>query len=205
MFGIGKLFNYKLGRLFTESECIDIIKTLDIEDKLIVSDEFGDLDLSVYEMDFEDMDDSVVKTLIHKRLVHYTKIIGKGLDEVFFIKYCDDKLEMHPHYDGGLTTTLVYLNNDFKGGGTQFPLVGKTHHPQDYPPGHYIYYNSNTLLSYHGGLPVTEGIKYALVIRTQYISVLSFFTLLPYRIFRDVFFERLLRNIVVNKLFRKKS
>ena len=193
------MFNYKVGKFFSEEECLSIIKSLDNCDNLIITTEFGNLDLSVYEMGYENMDESVIKTTIGKRLDRFSKNIRRSLNETFFIKYYGDRNSMDYHYDGSHTTTLVYLNTDFKGGGTDFPLAGKTHVPQDFLPGHYIHYNSNSLLSYHGGLPVTEGAKYALVIRTQKINFLSFFTLLPFRLFRDGILSRVLQYVVFNK------
>lgn len=196
-----KLFDYRIGRLFTEEECCDIISVLNNQsDDFKVTDNFGDLSLSVYEMDFENMTPSNEKTLIIDRINRFARNLGFNVRDFFFIKYEKDLVKMDPHYDGSSTTTLIYLNNGYSGGGTHFPFINKTHKPQDYYSGHYIHYNSNHILSYHAGLPVTKGIKYVLVIRSLRINILSFFTLLPYRLFRDVIFEKF-----ILKTFFKKS
>tara|TARA_R110000787_G_scaffold37940_4_gene96006 strand:- start:1255 stop:1881 length:627 start_codon:yes stop_codon:yes gene_type:complete len=202
-FKIGRLFNYRVGKFFSEEECLSIIKSLDDSGKLSITTEFGDLALSVYEMSYDNMDESVIKTMVGKRLNRFSKNLNRKIRDNFFIKYYDDKTDMDLHYDGSITTTLVYLNTDFKGGGTDFPLAKKTHIPQDYLPGHYMHFNANSFFAYHRGLPVTEGAKYVFVVRTQKLTLLSIITLLPWRIFRDVFLVRFLYNVVFNKKFRR--
>jgi len=196
-----KLFDYRIGRLFTEEECCDIISVLNNQsDDFKVTDNFGDLSLSVYEMSFDNMTSSNEKTLILDRINRFARNLGFNVRDFFFIKYEKDLVKMDPHYDGSSTTTLIYLNNDYSGGGTHFPFINKTHIPQDHYSGHYIHYNSNHILSYHTGLPVSKGTKYVLVIRSLRINILSFFTLLPYRLFRDVIFEK----FILKTFFKKK-
>jgi hypothetical protein len=75
-----------------------------------------------------------------------------------------------PHFDGGvnlprLTTYLLYLNDDFTGGETYFPLLDLSVAPV---AGSCLRFPScdreGRVLwpSEHGGLPVSEGVKYAL-------------------------------------------
>jgi hypothetical protein len=74
------------------------------------------------------------------------------------------------HFDGGvelprLTTYLLYLNEDFDGGDTYFPILDLTVEPRT---GACLRFASCDKLgrvlwpSEHGGLPVSSGIKYAL-------------------------------------------
>lgn len=74
------------------------------------------------------------------------------------------------HFDGGVdlprrTTFLIYLNNNFEGGETYFPLLERKVAPH---PGTCLRFPSCTAdgriiyQSEHGGLPVLEGTKYAL-------------------------------------------
>ena len=194
---IMKLFDYTFGRLLTEEESNNIITVLDKQsDDFKVTDDFGDLSLSVYEMDFDNMSPSYAKSLLQDRINDFASKFGFEVRDLFFIKYEKDLIKMDPHYDGSSTTTLVYLNNNYTGGGTYFPFIKKTHVPQDHPVGHFIHYNSNHILSFHTGLPVTSGTKYVMVIRSLRINLLSVFYLLPYRIFRDLIFERFLLKIV---------
>ena len=99
-FKIGRLFNYRVGKFFSEEECLSIIKSLDDSGKLSITTEFGDLALSVYEMSYDNMDDSVVKTMVGKRLNRFSKNLNRKIRDNFFIKYYDDKTDMDLHYDG---------------------------------------------------------------------------------------------------------
>ena len=75
-----------------------------------------------------------------------------------------------PHYDATtelprLTTYLLYLNDDFEGGNTAFPLLGYEVKPK---AGACLRFPSCDRMgrilwpSLHGGLPVKSGVKYAL-------------------------------------------
>lgn len=75
-----------------------------------------------------------------------------------------------PHFDGGLglprlTTYLLYLNDGFSGGETYFPMLDQAVAPV---AGSCLRFPSCDRegrvqwASEHGGLPVTEGVKYAL-------------------------------------------
>jgi len=191
---------YVVDTFFSEEECNLILEELQGDsDFFRVTDEFGVLDLSVYEMPVSDMVESPIKNLINSRIGTLKNKFGISPREGFFIKYCDDKVKMDPHYDGGTSTTLIYLNNDFVGGGTKFVFTGEVHNPQDYEPGHMIHYKSNSLASYHTGLTVEEGTKWVLVVKSLELNLLSIFTLIPYRLFRDIFLERFL----FGKVFKK--
>lgn len=80
-----KLFDYKIGRLFTEEECGDIISVLNNQsDDFKVTDNFGDLSLSVYEMDFDNMTPSNEKTLILDRINRFSRNHGFNVRDFFF-------------------------------------------------------------------------------------------------------------------------
>ena len=196
-------FNYKVGKAIPSVECQIILRDLERQvDKFEVTDEFGSIDLSVYETDYRNIEECEGKRLIDYRIKQLEKSLNvKFNKDKFIIKYKGDRIEMEPHYDGSYTTTLIYLNTNFEGGGTNFPLANLEHRPQDYKPGHYIHYNSNHILAYHGGMPVTAGEKTVIVLRSFKITLWTVFTILPWRLFRDVFFERFILDWLVKKFF----
>tara|TARA_Y100000389_G_scaffold180795_1_gene195905 strand:- start:58 stop:681 length:624 start_codon:yes stop_codon:yes gene_type:complete len=198
-------YNYKVGRAIPIRECQIILKDLyEQSDKFNVTTEFGDISLSVYESDYDDIDDCDGKKIMDYRIKLLEKELGLKFDrDKFIIRYTDDLLEMIPHYDGSFTTTLIYLNNNFKGGSTEFPLANLEHKPQKYKPGHYIHYNSNHILSYHGGTPVTEGAKTVIVLRSMKMTLWKVLTILPWRLFRDVFFKIVVLDLILKNIFKR--
>jgi len=192
-------FNYKVGSLFTEQECSDIIKDLSLQDdKFGITGDFGDEDLSVYEIDYNNLDDCGGKVTIDKRIKELEDRLGLSYNgDRFIIKYRDDRREMIPHYDGHSDTTLIYLTTDFEGGSTNFPIAGLEHKPQDYKPGHYIHYNSRHPHSFHGGTTVSKGEKIVIVLRSYKNNILTYLLQIPWALIRllyvVVFFNKGIR------------
>jgi prolyl 4-hydroxylase len=79
--------------------------------------------------------------------------------------------ESHTRYAGQrLFSTILYLNDNFLGGETDFPNVGVKIKPETGMV--YTWRNVSIRgelepLSFHAGLPVTEGVKYILIIWTR--------------------------------------
>ena len=179
-------FNYKVGTLFTKQECNDILMDLSLQDdKFGITGEFGDENLSVYEIDYNNLDNCGGKDIIDRRIKELENRLGLSYNgDRFIIKYKDDRKEMIPHYDGHSDTTLIYLTTDFDGGSTNFPIAGYEHKPQDYIPGHYIHYNSRHPHSFHGGTPVTKGIKIVIVLRSYKNNILTYLLQIPWALIR---------------------
>ena len=192
-------FNYTVGSPFTEQECSDIIKDLSLQDdKFGITGDFGDEDLSVYEIDYDNLDDCGGKVTIDKRIKELENRLGLSYNgDRFIIKYRDDRREMIPHYDGHSDTTLIYLTTDFEGGSTNFPIAGLEHKPQDYKPGHYIHYNSTHPHSFHGGTTVSKGEKIVIVLRSYKNNILTYLLQIPWALIRllyvVVFFNKGIR------------
>jgi hypothetical protein len=192
-------FNYTVGSLFTEQECSDIIKDLSLQDdKFGITGDFGDEDLSVYEIDYDNLDDCGGKVTIDKRIKELENRLGLSYNgDRFIIKYRDDRREMIPHYDGHSDTTLIYLTTDFEGGSTNFPIAGLEHTPHDYKPGHYIHYNSRHPHSFHGGTTVSKGEKIVIVLRSYKNNILTYLLQIPWALIRllyvVVFFNKGIR------------
>ena len=197
-------YNYKVGKAIPNVECQIILKDLYKQsDKFTVTDAFGDISLAVYETDYDNIEGDG-KKLMDYRVKLLEKQLGvKYKKDKFIIKYTGDHLEMIPHYDGSYTTTLIYLNTNFKGGATEFPLANLEHNPQDFKPGHYIHYNANHILSYHGGTPVTEGTKTVIVLRSMKMDLWTVLTILPWRLFRDIFFKIVVLDLILKNLFKR--
>ena len=197
-------YNYKVGKAIPNVECQIILKDLYKQsDKFTVTDAFGDISLAVYETDYDNIEGDG-KKLMDYRVKLLEKQLGvKYKKDKFIIKYTGDHLEMIPHYDGSRTTTLIYLNTNFKGGATEFPLANLEHNPQDFKPGHYIHYNANHILSYHGGTPVTEGTKTVIVLRSMKMDLWTVLTILPWRLFRDIFFKIVVLDLILKNLFKR--
>ena len=179
-------FNYKVGTLFTEQECSDILKDLLLQDdKFGITGDFGDEDLSVYEIDYDNLGNCGGKDTIDRRIKELENRLGLSYNgDRFIIKYKDDRKEMIPHYDGHSDTTLIYLTTDFDGGSTNFPIAGLEHKPQDYKPGHYIHYNSRHPHSFHGGTTVTKGEKIVIVLRSYKNNILTYLLQIPWALIR---------------------
>lgn len=175
-------FNYKVGTLFTEQECNDILRDISLQhDKFIVTPDHGETDISVYEIAIDNLNDCIGKSIIKNRIKELEERLGVKYDgDRFIIRYSDDKLEMRPHYDAYADSTLIYLTTDYEGGSTNFPIVGLEHKPQEYRPGHYIHYNSRHLLSFHGGTPVTKGTKIVIVLRATRNNIFTYLLGIPW-------------------------
>lgn len=175
-------FKYKVGTLFTEQECNDILRDLSLQDgKFEVTPDFGELDISVYETNLNTIEDCEGKRIIDLRIKELEQRLGIKYDgDRFIIRYSDDKIEMKPHYDAYAESSLIYLTTDFEGGSTNFPIAGLEHKPQDYKPGHYIHYNSKHFFSFHGGMPITKGTKIVIVLRSTKNNVWTFVLGIPW-------------------------
>ena len=197
-------YNYKVGKAIPNVECQIILKDLYKQsDKFTVTDAFGDISLAVYETDYDNIEGDG-KKLMDYRVKLLEKQLGvKYKKDKFIIRYTGDHLEMIPHYDGSRTTTLIYLNTNFKGGATEFPLANLEHKPQDFKPGHFIHYNANHILAYHGGTPVTEGTKTVIVLRSMKMDLWTVLTILPWRLFRDIFFKIVVLDLILKNLFKR--
>jgi prolyl 4-hydroxylase len=100
------------------------------------------------------------------------QVVKYGPDGYYNAHYdasCDDlpeSIEFEKNGGQRLVTVLCYLNDDFEGGATQFPNLGKDYKvPTD---GALLFYSLQTPesgnqchpLSLHAGMPVTRGQKY---------------------------------------------
>lgn len=162
---ISKLPNLSIVNIFSEPECRFIINHIEkCSNKLKVSDDYGCKTLSAYEMDINKLDPSVYK-FIKDRISSLTKL---RLEQSFIIKYNKELIpSMGLHYDLTTLSVVINLNNDFVGGGTNFPLLKHTHKAQDHNPGDAIVFKSDKINSWHEALPVEEGTRYVINLKFQ--------------------------------------
>jgi len=193
-------FKYKVGNLFTDQECNDILRDISLQDgRFGITGDFGDENLSVYEIDYNNLHHCGGKDIIDRRIKELENRLGLTYNgDRFIIKYKDDRKEMIPHYDGHSDTTLIYLTTDFEGGSTNFPIAGLEHKPQDYKPGHYIHYNSRHPHSFHGGTTVSKGTKIVIVLRSYKNNILTYLLQIPWALIRVlyvmVFYKDMMKN-----------
>jgi Rps23 Pro-64 3,4-dihydroxylase Tpa1-like proline 4-hydroxylase len=106
-------------------------------------------------------------------LKHYCSMFNLSMEyqeAVNFVKY-EKGQHFQVHSDHGFSyvctvSTVMYLNDDYKGGGLFFPYLNYTYEPKE---GDIVLFPSNFLYS-HAALPVEEGIKYAAVTMFDYNS-----------------------------------
>jgi len=193
-------FKYKVGNLFTDQECNDILRDISLQDgRFGITGDFGDENLSVYEIDYNNLHHCGGKDIIDRRIKELENRLGLTYNgDRFIIKYKDDRKEMIPHYDGHSDTTLIYLTTDFEGGSTNFPIAGLEHKPQDYKPGHYIHYNSRHPHSFHGGTTVSKGTKIVIVLRSYKNNILTYLLQIPWALIRVLYVMVFYRDMMKN-------
>jgi hypothetical protein len=166
---------YTKFKLFTPTECKDIVKFVkNNEDKIELWKfvDLGAIQIDGYRLDEEDFSDEI-KDLIIGRVSKLSKI---DVEQAFILEYTKDKLpHMKPHYDICTHTLIINLTNDFEGGETYFPVTKYKLEPKNNEIGTALYFKGDTLKSWHMSLPVTSGVKYSLNIKFQKKKSMLFF------------------------------
>jgi len=203
------MFKTDIKQIFTPEDSGIILNELTKSyNNFRITKEHGDLRLSVEELPFKELKNKKIKSFIDQKMNDLSSYLGERVTEIFFLKY-DSSTEtnkMDAHYDGATRSVLIYLNNDFEGGGTKFTFTGYIHSPQDFQPGHALIYNSNSIFSHHEGMVVTEGVKWVLVCRSLEFTPLRLIYFLPYRFIRDVILDRIILRtyLLIKNIFIKK-
>ena len=102
---------------------------------------------------------------------HYSSLYNLSLEyqeAVNFVKYGKGQ-HFGVHSDHGFSyvctvSTVMYLNDNYTGGGLHFPFIGYTYKPEE---GDIVLFPSNFLYA-HAALPVEEGVKYSAVTMFDY-------------------------------------
>jgi hypothetical protein len=106
---------------------------------------------------------------LYQRCARQEGVAPSKVEDVQCVRYKRGQ-RFRPHYDGGvnlprLTTYLLYLNDDFEGGETYFPMLDRAISPRAGSCLRFPDCDRDGRVrwpSEHGGLPVRQGIKYAL-------------------------------------------
>lgn len=162
--------NFTVLQILNEEECKKTIRSIeDNSHKLKVSDENGDIYLSIYEMQLTDLSDDVREMILKnlKGVVDYRMTLVQSM----ILKYSEDLInEMPGHYDTSERTLVINLNNNFDGGETKFHFHQHEHKPQKHPVGCGILFKGDSLRSWHKAKPVTNGVRYTLVFKWMYYA-----------------------------------
>jgi len=153
----------KIINVFNGEECKKIISSIeDNIEQLKISNENGWSYLSAYEMNTAKLPIEI-QSLIQDKI---KDISNFKVTQNFVIKYNKNLVPgMLGHYDASSLTIPINLNNNFKGGETNFPFLKHKHIPQNYANGSGLLFKGDKLKSWHEALPVTEGDRYVLVLK----------------------------------------
>jgi hypothetical protein len=135
--------------LFTEDEC-----------RLII-DDFDDYGSTGREVEcFSDDVEKLIDGMINDRILSEGRFT---IDDIFGLKYSVGSVSyMDEHYDTSELTYVIALNDDFGGGGTSFPLLGEVYRVKT---GDGFVFSGSKIDSYHGGYPVTKGVRRVLILK----------------------------------------
>jgi hypothetical protein len=169
-----KPLNYKIINIFSKEECNLILSDFEKNKNHIkINKEHGVERISSYEIDsryFSKHINDLIKQKVKEKLHPITK--GK-IGMVFGVRYSiDTKSHMTEHYDCNTYSCVISLNNEFKDGGTYFPFSGDLLKPS---VGSGVLFKADKLNSYHSAHPITEGVRYVLVIRMEKLNSIFVF------------------------------
>ncbi len=105
---------------------------------------------------------------IQDKVAELLQIPKSHIEALQCVRYCEGQ-EFKPHHDSGselhrLHTLLIYLNDDFEGGQTYFPELFFAVNPKRGSALHFLNQDTEGNVipySFHAGLPIKNGIKYA--------------------------------------------
>jgi hypothetical protein len=152
---------------FTQKECGLIVSDFELNKSHIkLSTDHGVERISSYEIDIKYLSEPI-KDLIKKKVDTVLKpITGGKVGMIFGVRYSlDTKSYMSAHHDCNSYSCVIKLNDDYKGGGTYFPLTGEVINPKEIGQG--VLFKADTIKSYHEAYPITEGVRYVLVVRME--------------------------------------
>ncbi len=167
--------NYKepvvIPRVFTPEQCDNIIKTAGSKLEPSVMDTDYHIDKKIRDSEtawIDPKENSVAKKMI-KKCVSFTDRKPVNSEQLQVLKYKEGGFYT-PHQDAfydeenpRTVTAIIALNDDYEGGETEFPNLGKKF---KLGKGDVLLFNNftdwgyQTRKSLHGGLPVKSGIKW---------------------------------------------
>ena len=167
---------FKEIKVITEKECELLLNIFESnKERFTQSSNNGEVKYSAFESvinkDFPEVHDFLVKTIKEKNIA---QLKNCEIIKSFACRYSSDSQTYMPyHYDLDNYTLLIYLNDDFKGGGTHFPLIKKVSSVGEVGIGNGILFNGLHIKSWHGALPISSGVRYTISVRIKKKGVLS--------------------------------
>ncbi len=166
-------------KVLSVDECRVICEWFESEKhKFKISTENGEEYISAAESNLN-KDFPYIHELLNKRiskniLSQFSPLLGfMEVKKSFACRYTISPSPSMPvHYDGDDYTVLIYLNEDFEGGGTSFPLLNKTLRVSEIGVGNGYIFSGLNPKSWHGALPITSGKRYTISVRVVRISIL---------------------------------
>ena len=121
-------------------------------------------DMLLDSVELQDEYNEILMKYVYPAAVHKWKLEGSSWKKLtfenFIIKYIPDKQShLSLHHDNSKITSIVSLNEAFKGGGTYFE---RQKFLLKNPTGHVSIHPGN-ITHKHGARPITEGVRYVLV------------------------------------------
>jgi len=180
--------------VLSKEECRVICEWFESEKhKFKISTENGEQYISASESnltkDFPYIHELLEKKISKNILSKFFPLLGfSEVKKSFACRYTTKTSPSMPfHYDGDDYTVLIYLNENFKGGGTSFPLLNKTLTVKDVGVGNGYIFSGLNPKSWHGALPITSGKRYTIsvrIVRTHLLfkifNMLRIFILIPF-------------------------
>jgi len=154
-------------KIFTEEESKTIVNDFENNKNHIkLSKDHGVERISSYEIDIRYLSEPIKKLISDKIESIIKPITGGKVGMIFGVRYSlDTKSYMSAHHDCNSYSCVIKLNDDYKGGGTYFPLTGEVINPKEIGQG--VLFKADTIKSYHEAYPITEGVRYVLVVRVE--------------------------------------
>jgi len=162
-----KTNNFSIITIFTQKESELIVDDFGKnKNNIKLSTDHGIERISSYEIDIKHLSENI-KNLIKEKIETILKpITGGEVGMVFGVRYSlDTKSYMSAHHDCNSYSCVIKLNDTYEGGGTYFPLTGEVVNPEKIGQG--VLFKADTIKSYHEAYPITEGVRYVLVIRME--------------------------------------
>jgi hypothetical protein len=180
----------KIVKIFDEKECESIVKDFEKNREFIkISTNHGVERISSYEINIKNLSKPIADLIQEKINTVIKPITGGKTGMVFGVRYSlDTKNYMSAHHDCNSYSCVVKLNEDYKGGGTYFPLSGEVLNPKEVGCG--LLFKADTIMSYHEAFPITEGIRYVLVIRMENKNLINLILKAYFLSFVDKFIQK---------------
>lgn len=187
--------------IFSDEECDMIVSDFEKNKEHIkLSKDHGVERISSYEIDLKYFS-SHIKDLVQEKIKNIIQPLTKGkVGMVFGVKYSlDTKPDMTEHYDCNSYSCVITLNDSFKEGGTYFPFTGEVIKPK---VGDGVLFKADKIKSYHSAYPISDGVRYVLVIRMEKKNIFRVILNAIFLTFVDKYIRKNKEKLYKNPIFQ---